>query len=101
MAVTNVRAKESGLADSAVLAADTAVKTEAGKVYWISVTDSADLSIELNDSADNSGTDRWAMKLDIDVINFGHFVFDPPIEFHEGIYCDVSTTTCLVTIGWV
>lgn len=86
---------------SGVLAADTAVKEESGVVFWITVEDAADLEIELNDSTDNSGTDLWAMTLDVDVVNFGHFVFDPPLYFGTGIYLDVSTTTCQVIIGYV
>ena len=86
--------------NSGVLAADAAVKSGAGVVYWLTVNDAADLAIELNDSADDSGTDLWAMKLDVDVVNFAHFVFDPPIYFGTGIWLDVSTATCQVIIGY-
>ena len=95
------RNSETGMSNSGVLAADTAVKSAAGKIYWLTVNDTADMDLQLNDSTDNSGTDKWAMKLDVSVKNFGHFIFDPPIEFSTGIYLDVSTTTCQVIIGYV
>jgi len=95
------RQSEQGLLNSGVLAADTSVKATPGKVYWLTVNDTADMDLQLNDSTANGGTDLWAMKLDVSVKNFGHFIFDPPIEFATGIYLDVSTTTCQVIIGYV
>ena len=103
MAITDtyIRAAEHGMLTSGVLAADTAIKTSAGKVYWISMCDSADLALELNDSTDGTGTDKWAWILDVDVVPGNHIIFDPPLEFAAGIYLDVSTTTCKVTVGYI
>jgi len=98
MAETYYRNSETGLSTS-VKSADTAIKSAAGKVYWITVSDSADLEVELNDSTDNSGTDKWGIKFNADSIF--HFIFDPPIEFSTGIYLDVSTATCVVTVGYI
>lgn len=88
-----------GLSNSGVLSADTAVKAAAGEVHWLTVSDTAALAIELNDSTDGSGTDKWALDLPAD--GYAHFIFDPPIEFSTGIYLDVSTGTCKVTIGYL
>jgi len=87
-----------GLLNSGVLIGDTSVKATPGVVYWLTVSDSAALAIELNDSTANGGTDRWG--LDIPAAGYAHFIFDPPIEFSTGIYLDVSTVTCKVTIGY-
>ena len=86
------------LLNSDVLAADTSVKGSAGEVYWMTISDTAALAIELNDSINNTGTDKWA--LDLPAAGYGHFIFDPPIECAAGIYLDVSTGTCKVTVGF-
>jgi len=86
------------LLNSGVLAADTNIKGSAGDVYWITISDTAALAIELNNSTDNSGTDLWAIDLPAD--GYAHFIFDPPIEFSAGIYLDVTTATCKVTVGY-
>jgi len=96
--VAGVKRGKAGLLNSGVLAADKLVKQGAGEVYWLSVSDTAALAIELNDNLANAGTDRWAINLPAD--GYGHFIFDPPIEFLNGIYLDVSTATCKVTIGY-
>lgn len=88
-----------GLLNSGVLQADKAIEEAASKVYWLTVSDTAALAIELNDSLDNSGTDLWGIDLPAD--GYGHFIFDPPIEFSAGIYLNVSTTTCKVTVGYL
>lgn len=92
------RVGKSGISFSGVKAADAAIKTSAGAVYWITISDTAALAIELNDSADDSGTDAWA--IDLPASGYGHFIFDPPLEFTTGIWLDVSTATCKVTIGY-
>ncbi len=93
------RHSETGLLNSGVKQADAAIKASAGKVYWLTVSDTAALAIELNDSTANGGTDQWA--LDLPAGGYGHFIFDPPIDFGTGIYLDVSTATCKVSIGYV
>jgi len=94
---TGARSK-CALLNSGVLSADTAVKSVAGEVYWLTVSDTTALSVELNDSTDNTGTDKWAIVLPANA--YAHFIFDPPIEFGTGIYLDVSTATCKVVIGY-
>ena len=86
------------LLNSEVKSVDAAIKASAGKVYWITVSDTAALAIEINDSTAGAGTDVWA--LDLPAGGYGHFIFDPPIECATGIYLDVSTATCKVTIGY-
>ena len=87
------------LSNSGVKSADALIKTGAGDVYWITVSDTAALAIELNDSTNNSGTDRWGVNLP--AAAYAHFIFDPAIKFSTGIYLDVSTATCKVTIGYI
>ena len=94
-----VRGKDKDLENSDVKSADTLIKSGGGYVYWLTVSDSADLAIELNDSLDNSGVDRWAF--DLPASGYAHFIFDPPIKFDTGIYLNVSTITCKVTIGYI
>lgn len=90
---------KTGLSSSGVKSADTVIKSGAGAVYWLTLSDTAALAIELNNSIDNSGTDLWA--INIPANGYAHFIFDPPIEFTTGIYLDVSTATCKVTIGYM
>lgn len=90
---------EAGLSNSGVKSGDALIKTGAGKVYWVCVSDTAALAVELNDSTDGAGTDKWALDLPAD--GYCHYIFDPPIEFATGIYLDVSTGTCKVTIGYL
>ena len=87
------------LSNSGVLSADTAVKTSAGLVYWITVSDTAALAIELNDSPTGVGPDVWA--IDLPAAGYGHCIFDPPIVCSGGIYLDVSTATCKCTLGYL
>ena len=95
----NTVRRSNALSNSGVLAADTAVKASAGLVYWLTVSDTAALAIEINDSTNNTGTDVWA--IDLPAAGYGHFIFDPPIVCATGIYLDVSTATCKITIGYV
>ena len=85
------------LLNSGVLSGDTQVKASPGAVYWISVSDSAALTIDLEDSS-GSGTSKWG--IDLPAEGYGHFIFDPPLEFGTAIYLDVDTATCKVTIGY-
>ena len=87
-----------GLSNSGVLIGDTQVKTGAGEVYWITVSDTAILAIDLEDAV-GSGTSKWGV--DLPAGAYAHFIFDPPIEFSTGIYLDVSTVTCKVTVGYI
>ena len=98
-ALAVVRGKNQDLKNSGVLSGDTLIKSGGGYVYWLTISDTAALSIELNDSTDDSGTDLWSINLPAD--GYGHFIFDPPINFSAGIYLDVSTGTCKVTVGYI
>ena len=97
--VIDVVRRTGGLSNSGVLSGDAQVKGSAGVVYWISLSDTAALAIELNDSVGGAGTDLWG--IDIPADGYGHFIFDPPLEFSTAIYLDVSTVTCKVTIGYI
>lgn len=101
MSDTYCRSGETGAFTSGVLAADTLIKTGAGKVFWISFFDSSDLSLELNDSTADGGTDKWAGLLDVSVNPVGFISFDPPIEFSTGIFLDLSTTSCKVVVCYI
>ena len=93
-----VRGSDSDFKTSGVLSGDTLIRTGKGFVSWVSVSDSAALSIELNDSTANDGTDQWGIDLPADA--YGMWIFDPPIPFVSGIYLDVSTVTCKVVVGY-
>ncbi len=93
-----VRVKGS-LLNSGVKSADAAIKASAGALYWLTVSDTAALAIEINDSTANGGSDVWG--LDLPAGGYAHFIFDPPIECGTGIYLDVSTATCKVTVGYI
>lgn len=97
-AIKSFRTK-GGISNSGVKSADTTIKASAGDVYWLTVSDTAALAIEINNSTGNGGSDVWALNLPAD--GYGHFIFDPPIECSAGIYLDVSTGTCKVTIGFI
>jgi hypothetical protein len=99
MAVPKYNWENTACCETSKVSGDTAIKSAPGVVFWISVSDTADLEVELNDSTNNSGTDKWGIKFNGDSI--AHFVFDPPIYFGTGIYLDVSTTSCVVTVGYV
>lgn len=90
---------KAGLSNSGVLAASAAVKASPGAVYWLTVSDTAALAINLENSVTAGGTHLWA--LDLPASGYAHFIFDPPIEFTTGIYLVVNTTTCKVTIGYI
>uniref|UniRef100_A0A6H1ZUK6 Uncharacterized protein n=1 Tax=viral metagenome TaxID=1070528 RepID=A0A6H1ZUK6_9ZZZZ len=97
--ILKVGRAEVGLSNSGVLSADAQVKAAAGNVYWLTVSDTAVLAIELNDGIADAGVDLWG--IDLPAGGYLHLVFDPPIEFGTGIWLDVSTATCKVTIGYL
>jgi len=88
-----------------VTTAAAAVISNACKVHWITASNghaSEITAVELNDSTDDSGTDRWACYLSDNAAgnNTVSMSFDPPIEFVNGIYLDLTNaTTVAVTIG--
>ncbi|KKN78439.1 hypothetical protein LCGC14_0349710 [marine sediment metagenome] len=94
-----VRDRGDNLSSSGVLGTDTAIKANPGNVFWISVSDTAALAIELNDSLVGTGADKWAV--DIPADGYGMWIFDPPLQFDLGIYLDVSTGTCKVVVGYI
>ena len=93
---TRTRSKGS-LLNSGVKSADAQIKATAGDAYWITVSDTAGLAITLEDAV-GTGTAKWG--IDLPAAGYAHFVFDPPIEFATGIYLNVSTATCKVTVGY-
>ena len=97
-AIKSFRTK-GGVSNSGVKSADATIKASAGDVYWLTVSDTAALAIEINNSTGNGGTDVWAF--DLPAAGYAHFIFDPPIECNAGIYLDVSTGTCKVTVGFI
>ena len=86
------------LSNSGVKSADTQIKSGAGAAYWITVSDTAALAITLEDAV-GTGTAKWG--IDLPAAGYAHFIFDPPIEFGTGIYLNVSTATCKVTVGYI
>ena len=82
-----------------ILSTSQRVVTGTIHVQWLTVSDTAALAMELNDSLDNSGTDQWGISLPAG--GYAHFIFQPPLVFSNGIYLHVSTATCKVIIGYV
>lgn len=92
--------RQGQVTSSGVKSGDAAIKASAGTVYWISICDDTnDLTVDLNDSDDNSGTDQWSQ--DYIAPAYAHYIFDPPLPFASGIYLDVSTATCKVVVGYI
>ena len=89
---------EGDIISSGVKSADALIFTGQASVYWISISDTAALAVELNNSVANDGTDQWAIDLPAD--GYGMWIFDPPLPFSVAIYLDVSTATCKVTVGY-
>lgn len=91
---------------STVSTTQAAIKSAAGSVHWLTVTNThatEQAQIELNDSADDSGTDRWAAVFGDVADPFPgplHFVFSPPIKFKTGIYLDITNGTVKVVVGY-
>ena len=97
-AVKSFRTK-GGLSFSGLKTSDGQIKSSAGAVYWLSVSDTAAAVIQLNDSTADGGTDLWGTTIPAD--GYAHFIFDPPIEFATGIYLDVPTGAPDVFIGYI
>lgn len=96
--ILKVARAEAGLSSSGILTGDTAVKSSAGKVYWITIAGLVAVNIELNDSVDDSGTDLWGVFLAAN--SYFHINFDPPLEFTNGIWVDISAGV-RVTVGYI
>lgn len=84
---------------SGLLTSDTAVKASPGRVYSVTVSDTAAAVIQLNDSTDDSGSDKWGVTIPAD--GYAHFLFQPPLKFKTGIYLDVPTGAPDVYIEYV
>ena len=94
------RRTETGLLSSGVKTADVAIKASAGKVYWLTISDTeANDQIQLNDSTADGGTDVWQLKLP--ATTYAHIIFDPPLEFDTGIFLDVPAGTPDVIVGYI
>lgn len=99
MADTYARQGETGLQSSGVLTSDTAVKAVAGKVYWVTISGDTTTKIQLNDSTDDSGTDKWSYRVQAN--GNAHIIFDPPLEFSTGIYLDMPAGEAETIVGYI
>ena len=84
---------------SGVVTSDTSIKSTPGKVYWLTISDTAACVMELNDSTNDSGTDVWKVTIPAD--GYAHFIFQPPLEFQTGIFLDVSTGAGDIIVGYL
>lgn len=91
LGATYLRQSETDALISGIKTADVAIKSSPGKVYWVTISDTDAGVVQLNNSLDDTGTDLWQMTLPAN--GYGHFIFDPPIDFDIGIYLDVPTGT--------
>ncbi len=92
------RHSETGLLSSGVQTADVAIKAKAGKVYWMTVSDTDACVVGLADSLTNSTT--YVEKITLPANGSIHLIFDPPLEFATGIWLDVPTGTPDVIVGY-
>ena len=81
-----------------ILSDKTLIQTGPCAIYWLTVSTAIALNMELNDSTDNNGTDAWAIILPAG--GYAHYIFDPPIQFRDGVYLDVSGTSCKIIMGF-
>ena len=84
-----------------VVTADTTIKSTAGKVFWITISNShltVSTQVELADDT----TDRWGVNVEaVDILGQPvHINFDPPIAFDTSILIDISNGTVKATVGW-
>lgn len=80
--------------------ADGAVKTAAGTVYWVLVSAGATGGAwQLNDSADDTGTDLVSGVAPANSMTFLDFA-DAPLSFGIGIYADIPGTNITITTGF-
>jgi hypothetical protein len=79
---------------------DTLVYTGAADVYWISAANAGAAGTwELNDSTNDSGTDKFAGSEPAG--NATHMLPLPtPIHFETGIYVDMAAANGILTIGY-
>lgn len=94
-----------GGVETTIATADATIKSGEGKVWWITISNShatASTAVELNDSTDDSGTDRWGVLVEAVDINGQpfHAQFDPPIHFTTGIQIDITGGTVKATVGY-
>lgn len=81
------------------------VRNSRAILHWVTASNGHATEItevELNDSTDDSGADRWGCYLSDNAggKNTVHAEFDPPIEFVDGIFLDLTNaTTVVITLG--
>lgn len=80
--------------------ADGAVKAAEGHVYWVAASAGATGgAFQLNDSLDDSGTDKLSVVMPASTTQFFDFS-DAPITFNIGIYADIPGTNITLTVGY-
>lgn len=85
---------------TAVLTADAAAKSAPGHVYWVAVSAGATGgAFQLNDSTDDSGTDKLNITMPASTTMFLNFG-EHPIEFLTGIFVDIPGTNLTVNVGY-
>lgn len=85
---------------STVHTASGIVKSGPGQVFWVIATCGGTArNIQLNDSTDDSGTDRIDLDLPTNSVSPTGSL-DPPIDFATGIYVVISAAGTKVTIGY-
>ncbi|KKK85731.1 hypothetical protein LCGC14_2770340 [marine sediment metagenome] len=90
-----------GKLNTTVVTSDTTIKSAAGRVWWITISNSHasdSTAVELEDN----GTDRWGVLVEaVDIIGLPfHAVFDPPIECNTGIKIDITGGTVKAVVAW-
>ena len=83
-----------------IVTSDGNIKTGVATVRWIAVTNGANAgAFQLNDSTDDSGTDKFDIAMPANSTLFIDFK-DKAIHFDNGVFVDVPGDTLTMTIGW-
>lgn len=85
-----------------VVTSDTTLKSSAGRVWWITISNAhATVSTQV-ELQDGDSTDRWGVNVEaVDILGQPvHFIFDPPIQFNTDIRVDISNGTVKATVAW-
>jgi len=83
-----------------VSTADATLKTGAGYIHWITISNThatEATTVQLEDT----GTDMWSIAVEALDQNIGvvHALFDPPIKCEVGIFVDIQLGTPIVSVG--
>lgn len=85
-----------------VVTSDTTLKSSAGKVWWITISNAHATESTQVELSDGASTDRWGVNVEaVDVLGQPvHVIFDPPIQFDSDIRIDITNGTVKATVAY-